>query len=474
MRFWAWTCVLLMPGVLFGGALFAGEDLVQDAHDFIAAAVKKDIRQTELPGTGRVKLNGADANGIVAEAQGMSLSLPWKALGEKELYGLTRGLLQKDDAAGHTLVTHLALKLGKGAEMEKALDNLLTENPAATETVNALRAEIEAAKPKAPPPVKIAEAPVATGAPANAKAEALPKIAAPVMFNTPEADAILAKVQLLPPDHVLRMDISKLPVLPNSDQMIARIGADRNVHHNSDMGFIIVPPNQPRVPVELPGEGESDKGPYPVPDNAPIEGWPMDGAKDLTAMQATGNGDRHVLVLDPTDRTIWEFYHAYRKPSGWTASCAARFDFATWKPRPRGWTSADASGMSVLVLTPRFDECERGDVNHAIRVTAPESRRGWIFPASHQATRNTDADLPVMGQRFRLKASVDISKFPKHAQAIARAMQLYGLIMADHGSAWYISTTPDERLKGLHALAKLKGSDFEAVQMPAHPEDKSK
>jgi hypothetical protein len=474
MQHLRWPFIVVLSGVFFGGVLSAGEDLTQDARDFIAAAVKKDIRQTERPGTGRVKLNGADANGIVAEAQGMSLSLPWKALGEKELYGLTRGLLQKDDAIGHALVTRLALKLGKGVEMEKALDNLLVENPAAAETVNALRAEIEAAKPKAPAPVKIAETPAAGGAPANAKADALPKITAPVMFNTPEADAILSRVQFLPPDHVLRMDISKLPVLSNSDRMIARIGADKSVHHNSDMGFIIVPPNQARVPVELKWAGESEKGPYPVPDNAPIEGWPMDGPKDLAALQAAGSGDRHMFVLDPAERTLWEFYRAFKTPNGWKADCAARFDLATWKPRPRGWTSADASGMSVLVLTPRFDECERGEVNHAIRVTVPESRQGWIFPASHQATRNTDADLPAMGQRFRLKASVDISKFPKHAQAIARAMQLHGLILADHGSAWYISTTPDDRLKGLQTLGRLKGSDFEVVQMPAHPEDRLK
>lgn len=309
---------------------------------------------------------------------------------------------------------------------------------------------------------------------AGTKAEALPKITAPILFNTPQADAIMAKVQLLPPDHVLRMDISKLPLLPNSDKMIARIGADKKVHHNSDMGFVIVPPDQPRVPAELKYVDESEKGPYPIPANAPIEGWPMDGPKDLAALQAAGEGDRHVIVLDPTAKTLWEFYRGFKTPNGWKVDCAARFDLATWKPRPQGWTSADASGMSILVLTPRFDECERGEVNHAIRVTAPESRRGWIFPASHQATKNTDADLPVMGQRFRLKASVDISKFPKHAQAIARAMQTYGLVMADHGASWFISTMPDERLKGLQALWKLKGSDFEAVQMPAHPDDKLK
>src|SRR5437667_10682659 len=99
----------------------------------------------------------------------------------------------------------------------------------------------------------------------------LPKITKPVMFDTPEADAILSALQVFPPDNPWNQDISALPVHADSSRIVASIGADKSLGYNLDMGFIIVPPDQKKVPVELLlYADQSDPGPYPVPDHAPI------------------------------------------------------------------------------------------------------------------------------------------------------------------------------------------------------------
>ena len=104
----------------------------------------------------------------------------------------------------------------------------------------------------------------------------MPTITAPVMFDTPEADRILAALQVFPPDNPWNQDISKMPVARTRPTIIASIGADKTLGYNLDMGFILVPPDQKRVPVKLLDyPDESDPGPYPVPDNAPIENWPL-------------------------------------------------------------------------------------------------------------------------------------------------------------------------------------------------------
>src|SRR5438445_10588467 len=128
---------------------------------------------------------------------------------------------------------------------------------------------------------------------------ALPEIKAPVRFNTPEADKILAALQVFPPDNPWNEDISKLPLLPNSKEMIAGIGADKKLAYNLDMGFILVPPDQKKVAVKIKSyPDESDKGPFPIPDNAPIEDWPLNKRKLEEHQAATERGDRHVIVVD--------------------------------------------------------------------------------------------------------------------------------------------------------------------------------
>jgi hypothetical protein len=292
----------------------------------------------------------------------------------------------------------------------------------------------------------------------------IPDFKKPVLFNTPEADAILSALRVYPKNNPWNEDISARPVHPDSDKMIAAIGPTRRIGFNRDMSFIIVPPDQKPVDVTLKDYGnESDKGPYPLPDEAPVEDWPLNKA-DLETLQREGKGDRHVIVVDPHHGLLYEFFSTHRKPTGWEAACEATFDLKSNALRPSGWTSSDAAGLPIFPALPRFDECERGEVPHALRFTVRRSRKEFIYPATHQAGHTRVKEAPAMGQRFRLKASVDVSDFAKHPKAIAEALKKYGMFVADNGMDWLISTPPDARLQGLDDLRKLHGSDFEVIE----------
>jgi hypothetical protein len=292
----------------------------------------------------------------------------------------------------------------------------------------------------------------------------MPEIKEPVLFNTPEADKILAALQVFPADNPWNEDISQLPVLPNSDAIIAGIGANKSLNYNLDMSFVLVPPDQKRVPVKIVQyPGESDRGPYPVPDNAPIEDWPLSGGT-LEKVQRQGQGDRHVLVVDPVNRMLYELWQGRRTNTGWQASCGAIFDLKSNKLRPVGWTSADAAGLPIFPAVVRYDEVERGMVEHAMRVTVVKTRRAYVYPATHYASSRNSANLPRMGERIRLRQDYDISGFSPHAQAILKGLKKYGMFVADNGLDWRLSIAPDARFKDIEDLRRVKGREFEVVQ----------
>ncbi len=299
----------------------------------------------------------------------------------------------------------------------------------------------------------------------------LPAIDKPVMFNTVEADEILKKMQIFPRDNPWNEDIAQRPVAENSKRIIARIGPAKRLAYNLDMAFIIVPADQKKLSIKFSGyPDESDKGPFPIPDNAPIEGWPLNG-KELDAYQREGgNEDRHMIVVDPSANRLHELYQARRIDGGWQATCAATFDLASNKLRPDGWTSSDAAGLPIFPAIVRFDECEAGLVNHAMRFTVQRTRRAYVYPATHFASRLTDADLPRMGERFRLRADFDVSRFSPHVQAILKGLKKYGMFVADNGGDWRLSIAPDSRIKGLDELRRLHGSDFEVI-VPTGPNE---
>lgn len=265
------------------------------------------------------------------------------------------------------------------------------------------------------------------------------------------------------------MRIDGLPVHPLSDDYIDAIGREATFH--ADFGSGIWPPTTGGpigIPVTLVDSGvagvevdflyadESDPGPYPIPPDAAIEGGPH------------SDGDRHVLLLDTEACRLYELYRAFPEDGGrWSAGSGAIFDLRGNALRPAGWTSADAAGLPIYPGLVRYDEVVAGDMRHALRFTAPETQRAYVWPARHFASDLTDPRTPPMGQRFRLRADYELSPFDPAVQVILRAMQRYGIILADNGSPWYLSGLPDERWDNdiLRQLAQLRGDDFEAVDV---------
>jgi len=259
--------------------------------------------------------------------------------------------------------------------------------------------------------------------------------------------------------------VDKLPVVANSDAIVSSIGADGSVHADFGSGlyngapigipYTTVSKRQKEVHVSFGYADESDKGPYPVPPHAPVEGG------------RSPDGDRHVIVVDRDACRLFELYAAYPQNGGksWKAGSGAIWSLKSNKLRPRTWTSADAAGLPILPGLARYEDLKKGGIDHALRFTASRTRNMFIYPARHYASSLTDPDLPAMGQRLRLKAGFDVRGFPKQARAVLIALKRYGMILADNGSSWYITGAPDRGWNNddLHSLGKVKGSDFEVV-----------
>ncbi|MEZ6065396.1 MAG: hypothetical protein R3B90_06725 [Planctomycetaceae bacterium] len=278
--------------------------------------------------------------------------------------------------------------------------------------------------------------------------------------------ASLGGLRPFPADNAWNQEITNAPVDPMSDAILSTIGFDRGLHPDIGSGewegckigipYVVVSAAQPMVPVEFTEYGdESDPGPYPLPIGTPIEGAPRDDA------------DRHAIVIDRDNWKLYELSYAYETGAGWTGHCGAVFDLSKHPSRPAGWTSADAAGLPIFPGLVRYDEVAAGEIRHALRFTLSRTRRAYVPPASHWASRERNALLPPMGMRVRLKADVDITGYPRDVQVILRALQKYGMILADNGSDWFISGAPDERWDNdaLHVLKKIKGSDFEVLRM---------
>jgi hypothetical protein len=270
---------------------------------------------------------------------------------------------------------------------------------------------------------------------------------------------------IFPYDNVWNTPVDTLPAITQPDN-VGSIGKKKTFHADFGSGiwngapigipFVVVTASQPKVNIKYVEYGdESDPGPFPIPRNAPVEGG------------AGSSGDRHVLVLDSSTCTLYELYHAYPQSNGsWNADSGAKYNLIANGPlRTAGWTSADAAGLPILPGLARYDEVAEGEIRHALRFTAPCTQDNYIWPARHKAG-SCGSNYPPMGQRFRLKASFDISGAPAQTQVILRAMKKYGIILADNGSSWYITGAPDERWNEdhLHWLdSNLHGSDMEAV-----------
>ncbi len=306
----------------------------------------------------------------------------------------------------------------------------------------------------------------------------MPAITAPVPFNTPQADEIVSALEIFPPDNPWNQIVSDWPLHPDSKAIVESIGAKKPLRYDPDMTFVIVPADQPRVPVKLGAyAGESDKGPYPVPANVPIEGWPAFYHRDAKYKDATlddiqrnksnDDGDRHASVVDPAHLMLYEFYKLQKTDAGWQAAQASIFDLSSNKLRPDGWTSTDAAGLPIFPSIVRYDELQRGKIEHALRVTVEKSARSYVAPATHFASSRKEPHLPRMGERLRLRKDFDTSGFTPEVRIILTALKQYGMLVADNGLDWALSVAPDERIPVLHEeLRRVKGSDFDVVTPP--------
>jgi len=284
------------------------------------------------------------------------------------------------------------------------------------------------------------------------------------------ASASVGGCQIFPNDNPWNRNVSADPVAGNSAALLSVMSPGNALH--LDLGtteeyygipFTVVPADQPLVPIEFGTDGvdygdESDPGPMPIPRDAPIEGG-------SAAAPNPGAGDRHVLVVRQGECVLYELYNAVRTATGFRVSSAARWDLTVNAERPAGWTSADAAGLPILPGLLRYEEFAAGAIRHALRFTVPRVRRAYVAPANH-CGQYADASLPPYGTRARLRADFSLAAYSGDALVLLTALKTYGLMLADQGSAWYVTGTSDPRWE--EALDQLRahpvrGSDFEVL-----------
>jgi chitodextrinase len=275
----------------------------------------------------------------------------------------------------------------------------------------------------------------------------------------------LGNCPIFPADNIWNTPVDGLPVDANSSAYVSTIGSARYLHPDFGSGlyagvpigfpYNLVPGTQPKVAISFRYATESDPGPYPIPPNAAIEG------------SYSSTGDRHVLVIDTDNCLLYETWSSYPQADGsWQAGSGARFNLKSNNLRPSGWTSSDAAGLPLLPGLVRYDEVASGEIRHALRFTVPQTRNTYLWPARHYASSVAGTSYPPMGQRFRLKASFDVSAFSPKTRVILTALKKYGMIVADNGASWFISGVPDERWHNdvlVSEFARVLGSNFEAV-----------
>ncbi len=275
---------------------------------------------------------------------------------------------------------------------------------------------------------------------------------------------VIGGCDMFPEDNPWNTDISDAPVHPLSDVYIDNINSNGPEYLHADFGedpsygipWTTVDDTQSTSEVSFDYADESDAGPYPIPDDVPIE----------------AGGDRHALIVETTNCILYELYALEEDGGDWYAGSGAIFDLGSNDLRPDGWTSADAAGLPILPGLARCEEANSGVIEHAFRFTVNETQKSYIYPATHFASDNTDEAYPPMGLRLRMKADYDISDLSGQALAIANAMKTYGMIVADNGTNWYISgeTNPDcWDDDSLNQLKDIPGTAFEVIVSPPPP-----
>lgn len=289
----------------------------------------------------------------------------------------------------------------------------------------------------------------------------------PAPTGTPGApDPTIGGCPMMPADNYWHADVSALPVHARSSAWVTSLGRSSKFHTDFGSGlwqgapigfpYTVVGASQPKVPISFYYPEDSDPGPYPLPWDAPVEG----GQGSV--------GDRHVITVDSSTCRLYEVFDAHRGASptaAWSAGSGAVFDLRSNAMRPDTHTSADAAGLPILPGLVRYEEVASGHIDHAIRFTANRTQTAYVWPAKHQAGSTADPNVPPMGAWFRLRADYPETGLGPQALVILRAMKTHGLILADNGSSWFMSGTPDERWDNqqLSKLWSITGNDIVAV-----------
>jgi hypothetical protein len=295
-----------------------------------------------------------------------------------------------------------------------------------------------------------------------------PDLGTCTVFPDPPA-SLSPRAPSLPNQAAWNQDVSKAPVARNSAAVIAYIDSQGGDFLHPDFGspraygfpYAVVGAGQPKLPIHYTAYGsESDKGPFPIPRGAPVEGG------------QGSDGDRHILVVDRSRCILYELYRAFFDRGGgahWNADSGARWDLRSTALRPDSWTSADAAGLPIFPGLVRYEEAAAGRVDHAIRVTFESTRDAWVHPASHCAGDTANSNAPPMGMRLRLKTGYGLGRFSGPARAIAEALKRYGMIVADNGSNWFFGGTSDRRWDddNLNQLKRIPGSAFQVIKSAA-------
>lgn len=289
-------------------------------------------------------------------------------------------------------------------------------------------------------------------------------LAFPAAFAFAQAPTI-GTCPVFPVDNIWNTRIDQLPVHPSSSTWVNTIGATTGVHADFGAGtwnggpigipFVTVPGTQTKYPATFLYQSESDTGPYAIPLNSPIEGG------------SASTGDRHAIAVDTGNCILYEVYRAFPQAASWQGDSGAIFNLLSHALRPATWTSADAAGLPIFAGLVRYDEIAAGEIRHALRFTVPQTQRAYVWPARHYASSLTGAQYPPMGARFRLRPDFNISGYSAVNQIILTAMKRYGIMLADNGSAWFISGAPDSRWNDtdLRNLGNIKGTDWQAVDV---------
>jgi hypothetical protein len=257
--------------------------------------------------------------------------------------------------------------------------------------------------------------------------------ATPHARQTPRA---VAGCPVFPADSWWHADVSRLPVHRRSDTWLRHMSPSSRLHPDFGDAYgaqpvpygipvTVVRGDHPKVRVRFQYADESDRVRYPLGRDTQIEGG------------SRSDGDRHAVVVDRSTCRLYELWHARQRNGRWSAGSGAVWDLRSNALRPRGWTSADAAGLPILPGLLRLSEVRAGSVDHAIRFTTDVTDRRFVWPARHQAGSVSNHRYPPMGARFRLKGSFDLSGYRADTQVVLRAMQTYGLVLADNGSPWY-------------------------------------